>query len=140
KVWMMLRYYGARRVAMCVAEDNALAQYFGELVEASEDFELRAPVTLSICCFRYVPEAARRALEEAGYDEEARAIVDARLDRLNERVMHRVQRGGEAYLSNAGLRGRFTLRACVTNFRTTRADVRATLDAVRRAAREVDSW
>ncbi|HEX5706068.1 MAG TPA: pyridoxal-dependent decarboxylase, partial [Pyrinomonadaceae bacterium] len=47
KVWMMLRYYGARRVAMCVAEDNALAQYFGELVEASEDFELRAPVTLS---------------------------------------------------------------------------------------------
>lgn len=139
KVWMMLRYYGARRVARCIAEDNALADYMGELVNASEEFELLAPVTLSICCFRHVPTDARRALESA-VDDEERETVNVRLDRFNERIMHRVQRGGEAYLSNASLRGRFALRACVTNFRTTRADVRATLDAVRRAAEEVDPW
>jgi len=51
--------------------------------------------------------------------------------------MQRVQRGGTAYLSNAALRGRFALRASITNFRTTRRDLRTTLDAVRAAAREV---
>ncbi|HYN84285.1 MAG TPA: pyridoxal-dependent decarboxylase [Pyrinomonadaceae bacterium] len=139
KVWMMLRYYGARRVARCVAEDNALAAYMGELVEASEGFELLAPVNLSICCFRCVPLDARRALEQT-IDDDERETINARLDRFNERLMHKIQRGGEAYLSNASLRGRFALRACVTNFRTTRADIRATLDAVRRAAEEVDPW
>jgi glutamate/tyrosine decarboxylase-like PLP-dependent enzyme len=136
KVWMMLRYYGARRVAAAITEDNALAAYFGERVRASEDFELLAPVTLGICCFRYVPTDVRRALEAAD-DEAARDELNARLDELNSRVMHSVQRGGRAYLSNAVLRGRFALRASITNFRTTRADVDYTLDVVRDAAGRV---
>ena len=127
KVWALLRYYGARRVAACIAEDNRLAAHMGELVREAEDFELMAPVTLGICCFRYVP---------AEWGREPGENSDARLDELNARVMHRVQRGGEAYVSNAVLRGRFALRASVTNFRTTRHDLRLTLDAIRRAARE----
>jgi glutamate/tyrosine decarboxylase-like PLP-dependent enzyme len=134
KVWMMLRYYGARRIADAIAEDISLAAHFGECVEASEDFELLAPVTLGICCFRYVPPAARLALQRA--DEEERSRLDAELDELNARIMHRVQRGGRAYLSNAMLRGRFALRASITNFRTTRRDIAVTLDAIREAAHE----
>ena len=137
KVWAILRYYGARRVAASIAEDCALAEYLAGLVGAAEDFELMAPVTLGICCFRHVPAGVRRELEEAGSEEE-RENVNARLDELNARVMQRVQRGGAAYLSNATLRGRFALRASITNFRTTRRDLRLTLDAVRRAAREVE--
>jgi glutamate/tyrosine decarboxylase-like PLP-dependent enzyme len=137
KVWAALRYYGARRVSAAIEEDCRVAAYMGERVRASEEFELLAPVTLGICCFRYVPTGARRELENAG-DEARRAEVNARLDELNARVMHRVQRGGVAYLSNAVLRGRFALRASITNFRTTRRDIEITLDAVRRAAREVE--
>lgn len=133
KVWAMLRHYGRARLAAAVADDCALAAYMGERVRAAADFELLAPVTLGICCFRYVPAGERRALD-AATDEAGREEVDARLDRLNERVMYRVQRGGEAYLSNASLRGRFALRASITNFRTTRLDIDLTLDAVRRAA------
>jgi glutamate/tyrosine decarboxylase-like PLP-dependent enzyme len=136
KVWTILRYYGARRVADAIAEDCALAEHLARLVRAAEDFELLAPVTLGICCFRYLPAGARRELEEAKSGEE-RERANARLDALNARVMQRVQRGGTAYLSNAALRGRFALRASITNFRTTRHDLRTTLDAVRAAAREV---
>jgi len=134
KVWAMLSYYGARRVAAAIEEDCSLAEYMSERVTASEDFELLAPATLGICCFRYAPAAARRELEAAA-DGGARERIDARLDDLNARVMQRVQRGGEAYLSNADLRGRFALRASITNYRTTRRDIDLTLDAVRRAAR-----
>ncbi len=134
KVWLMLRYYGLRRISAAIAADNALAAYMAEQVSASEDLELLAPATLGICCFRYVPAEMRRALEEAGTDARL-ASVQAGLDELNARLMHRIQRGGEAYLSNALLRGRFALRASITNFRTTRRDIDTTLDVVRRAAR-----
>ncbi|HYG80826.1 MAG TPA: pyridoxal-dependent decarboxylase [Pyrinomonadaceae bacterium] len=119
KIWLMLRYYGTRRVAAAIAKDNRLAAELGALVNASDDFELLAPVELSICCFRYVPPGA--------HDDEE-------LNELNARVMHKVQRGGRAYLSNAVVGGRYGLRACVTNFRTTSRDMRATLDIVREAA------
>ncbi|HEV7843451.1 MAG TPA: pyridoxal-dependent decarboxylase, partial [Pyrinomonadaceae bacterium] len=137
KLWLTLRYYGTRRLAEAISSDNALAQYLAGALRASEDFELLAPVTLSICCFRYMPEALRLRLEGARSEEESEAI-NSELDRMNTRIMHAVQRGGRAYLSNATLRGRFALRACITNFRTTRADLDRTLDIIRDAARELD--
>jgi glutamate/tyrosine decarboxylase-like PLP-dependent enzyme len=74
----------------------------------------------------------RRRLESS--DEEERARANNELDDLNARIMHSVQREGRAYLSNATLNGRYALRACITNFRTTRADIDLTLAVVREAA------
>jgi aromatic-L-amino-acid/L-tryptophan decarboxylase len=55
---------------------------------------------------------------------------DEYLNRLNERLMTELQVDGRAYLSNAILRGRFVLRACIVNFRTEATDVQALLDVV----------
>jgi glutamate/tyrosine decarboxylase-like PLP-dependent enzyme len=57
------------------------------------------------------------------------------LNQLNERIMALVQKGGRAYVSNATVNGRFALRACITNFRTTKADIEGTVAAIRDAAR-----
>jgi aromatic-L-amino-acid decarboxylase len=135
KVWAILSYYGARRVSASIEEDCAMAEYMAARVEVSEDLELLAPVALGICCFRYAPASLRDELAKSGGGDE-RERLNARLDELNARVMRRVQRGGEAYVSNAVLRGRFALRASITNFRTTRRDVDLTLDAVRRGGNE----
>ncbi len=134
KIWLMLRYYGTRRVAAAIKADNALAFELAERIRQSEDFELLAPVELSICCFRYAPSELRQRLAAEDVDERAR--VNEELDELNARIMQRVQRGGRAYLSNATIRGSYALRACITNFRTTSEDIRTTLDIVREAARE----
>ena len=136
KIWMMLCYYGARRIRAAVSDDNDLAAYLAERVHLAEDFELLAPVELSICCFRYVPPAVRDALREAETEAE-RARLNAELDQLNAALMHSVQRGGRAYLSNVTLKGSYGLRACIVNFRTTRDDIDRTLDIVREAAREI---
>src|SRR5256714_13294179 len=135
KIWLMLRYYGSRKVSGAITDDCCMAQYFAERVEASEDFELLAPVELSICCFRYVPVEFAREFQAA--NDEERASLNEKLDELNAHIMHTVQRGGLAYLSNATLRARFALRACITNFRTTRADIDSTLEIIREAAREI---
>lgn len=137
KVWMLLRYYGTRRLSEAISNDNALAQYMADRIRASEEFELLAPVSLSICCFRYVPEALRLSREEKrGVDDST--AKEREQDETNMRIMHAVQRSGHAYISNATLRGRFALRACITNFRTTRADIDRTLEIIREAARELD--
>ncbi|HKG77950.1 MAG TPA: pyridoxal-dependent decarboxylase, partial [Pyrinomonadaceae bacterium] len=122
KVWLTLQYYGTRRIAEAISEDISLAGYLGEVVSKADDFELLAPVELSICCFRYVP---------AGTSSEAE------LDQLNERIMGLVQKGGRAYVSNATVNGRFALRACITNFRTTQSDIDETIEAIREVAEDL---
>ena len=138
KVWLALKYYGVDRIAAAIAEDISLASYLAESVSGASEFELLAPAELSICCFRYVPPEARRKLEMAT-DSETLAGTNSELNHLNERIMLAVQRGGRAYLSNAMLDGKFALRACIINFRTTKADIDLTLDIVRDAARQIES-
>ena len=132
KIWLTLRYYGVQRIARAISEDNAMASYLGEQVEAASDFELLAAPELSICCFRYVPPTLQMRLQSG--NEAARAEVDAELGQLNTNIMNAVQRGGRAYLSSATIRGKFALRTCITNFRTTRADIDLTLEIIREAA------
>jgi glutamate/tyrosine decarboxylase-like PLP-dependent enzyme len=136
KVWIMLKYYGTQRVSAAIAEDLSLAEYMASQVKEADDLELLAPTDLSICCFRYVPISTKKQLD-AAQDSVERDLINSELNRLNEKIMLSVQRGGRAYLSNAMLHGKFAMRACIINFRTTRADIDLTLETVREAAREI---
>jgi hypothetical protein len=60
------------------------------------------------------------------------------LNDLNRELLTRLQRGGEAYLSNAIIGGKYALRACIVNFRTTLEDVKKLLPLVIRLGEEVD--
>lgn len=132
KIWVTLRYYGVRRIAEAISGDIALTAYLAESIERADDFELLAPVELSICCFRYVPQSLRARLQTK------KEFVETQLDELNSRIMNSIQRGGRAYVSNATLNGKFALRACITNFRTTRADIDQTLEIIREAGRRIE--
>jgi aromatic-L-amino-acid decarboxylase len=137
KVWMMLKSAGTRALGEAIEKNIACAKRLARLVEASEDFEMLAPVELSIFCFRYIPASARRELRGAsrGRAEE----INRGLDELNERVMVELQRDGDAYLSNARVRGRFSLRGCVINYRTTERDMEILLEDVRRVAEKIEA-
>jgi aromatic-L-amino-acid decarboxylase len=116
-LWLLVKSVGARALGEAIAENIACAKYFEELVQASDDFEMLAPVELSIFCFRYRPR---------GFTGD--------LDKLNERVMLALQRAGSSYVSNARIGGNFALRGCVLNYRTTRRDMEILLEDVRKAA------
>lgn len=132
KVWMMLKGVGVRVLGEMIEKDMACARHLEKLVQASEDFEMLAPVELSIFCFRYVPPRLKRARADA--DEAGCARIDEQLDALNERLLVALQQDGSSYLSNARLRGRFSLRGCVMNYRTTLRDMEILLDDLRRLA------
>jgi len=129
KVWMILKGAGIRSLGEAIEKDLACARHFERLVQMSEDFEMLAPVELSIFCFRYVPTELKK--KHATADA---ARIDADLDALNERLLVELQRDGSSYLSNARIDGRFALRGCVMNFRTTLRDMEILLDDLRRVA------
>ena len=116
KVWMLLKGVGLRAIRATIEENIQCAKYLETLVRQSNDFEMLAPVELSIFCFRHVPEG----------------LFD--LDTYNERLLVALQRDGSSYLSNATLHGRFALRGCVLNYRTTRRDMEILLEDIRRVA------
>lgn len=116
-LWLLLQHVGARRLGEAIEENIACARYLAELVERSDDFEMLAPVGLSVFCFRHVPRGFTGDLND-----------------WNERLLVRLQRDGSSYLSNAQVNGKFALRGCVLNYRTTRRDMEILLEDVRKAA------
>ena len=129
KVWLALRQVGRRGCEASIREDIALARRLYE--RCAEHHELEAATCeLSIATFRFVP----RDLGPRTAERE----VAAYLDQLNETLMERLMAGGEAFVSNAVIEGRFLLRACVVNFRTTTADVDALPEIVAVAGRALD--
>ena len=137
KVWMLLKGVGLRALSEAIEKDLACARHFEMLVQNSEDFEMLAPVELSIFCFRHLPARLKRALATASHSE--RETIEEQLDAHNERLLLALQRDGSSYLSNARLRGRFSLRGCVMNYRTTLGDMEILLDDLRRVAALIET-
>jgi hypothetical protein len=65
--------------------------------------------------------------------------VEEYLNQLNTELLTRLQNSGETYLSNAIIDGKFALRACIVNFRTSLEDIEALPEIVLRIGREVDT-
>lgn len=127
KVWLALRQVGRAGYVEMISDDILLAQDLYQLVEAHP--ELQAYTRgLSITTFRYVPPDLTTGSER----------VEVYLNQLNTELLNRLQKSGEALLSNAVVRGTFLLRACVVNFRTSLEDIEALPGIVTRIGREVD--
>ncbi|PYL72022.1 MAG: hypothetical protein DMF26_17695, partial [Verrucomicrobia bacterium] len=124
KVWMLLKGVGLDALTEAIESNLACARYLESMVRASDDFEMVVPVELSIFCFRHVPVQLRNQSPKA-------------IDAFNERLLVALQRDGSSYLSNATLGGRFALRGCVLNYRTTLRDMEILLDDLRRVAKSL---
>ena len=114
KVWMTIRQVGRAGYQRMIGDDCALARELFELASTHEELEALT-CSLSIATFRYVGKGKRRSESE--------------LNELNAAILAKLQKDGGVYPSNAVIGGRFALRACIVNFRTTSADVRALVDA-----------
>ena len=130
KVWLALQQAGRSGFARMIAEDMELARHFHRLASAHPELEA-VTCSLSIATFRYVPPDLRA---RAGA-----ADVAEYLDALNRDLLTRVERSGEAFFSNAVVGGRFLLRLCIVNFRTSRADIEALPELIARLGRQADA-
>lgn len=128
KVWLALQHAGRKGYEQMLSEDIRLAKELHTLVGKQAELEALT-CSLSITTFRYVPRGMKAGSAE----------TEAYLNTLNTELLTRLQGGGEAYLSNAVIDGKFALRACIVNFRTSLADIEALPVLVIRLGREVDA-
>ena len=130
KVWLALRHVGAAGYRRMIGDDMRLSQAMADAVRRHAELEF-VTQSLSITTFRFVPLDARPSVEHAE--------TERYLDALNREILDRLQRGGEAFVSNAVVGGRYVLRACIVNFHTSRADVEALPEIVARIGRHAHS-
>jgi aromatic-L-amino-acid decarboxylase len=121
KVWMTIRQVGRDGYVRMIRDDIALARELYELTAKHAELEAFTN-SLSISTFRYVPLKLRAAANKVETKEHTI------LNDLNAAILDKMQKDGLVYLSNAVIGGRYALRACVVNFRTTSADIRAVVD------------
>jgi aromatic-L-amino-acid/L-tryptophan decarboxylase len=124
KLWLSLRYHGLEAFRQSIKNDLAYARDLAEKIVNEPELELLAPVELSAVCFRYLGTGGRS---------------EGDLNRLNPAILKEVNKKGRVYLSNATLRAKFCLRACIVNHRTKPEDldvvISEVLDAGRAASR-----
>ena len=121
KVWLALQQIGRAGYLESIAEDMRLSRKLFDLLQKHAEFEALTQ-DLSITTFRYVPPDLRSRLGDPA--------VEKSLNELNEALLARVEQSGKAFFSNAVIGGRFALRACIVNFRTSDADIEAVPEIV----------
>jgi aromatic-L-amino-acid decarboxylase len=110
KLWFVMRAYGASGLRAHLARQIELAQLFASWVDNHPEFERLAPVPFSVVCFRLNPPGT--------------SLSAAEIDRLNERLLDRVNRTGKVFLSHTRVGGRFALRMAIGHERTREEHVR----------------
>ena len=107
KLWFVIRYYGVEGLQHHIREHVRLAQQFVEWVRGDARFELAAPATLNLVCFR---------LRSGDPD--------------NQLLMDRLNTSGDLYLTHTKLDGKFTLRMCIGQTNTEARHVERTWERI----------
>ena len=116
KLWFVMRYYGRKKIEAILRYHIALAHELSDAVRADKRFEVVAPTTLSLVCFRY-----------RGTDDENKQIID------------RLNASGLTFLAGNVLDGRFVIRYAIGNIATAREDVVAVWEKIQEAAAAIAS-
>jgi aromatic-L-amino-acid decarboxylase len=128
KVWLGLRQAGREGYVRMIGDDCRLARELHAAADAHPEIEATS-LGLSIATFRYVPADLSPGDAE----------TESYLNTLNEALVARLKTGGDLFVTNAMVAGRYVLRACIVNFRTTLEDARAIPELAARAGRALDA-
>lgn len=103
KLWFVLRAFGLEGLQARLRQHCALAESFAARVSAAPEWELLAPVEMSVVCFRHRP---------------AQLSEDA-LRWHNAKILEKVNASGRVFISHTSLANRYALRVAIGNLRTT---------------------
>ncbi len=112
KLWFVIRHYGVEGLRELVRHHVRLAERFESLVRGDERFEVCAPRTMNLVCFRLRGD-----------------------DAANEALLERVNASGRAYLSHTKLDGRYTLRMSIGQTRVEARHVDAAWELISSSVR-----
>ena len=126
KVWLSLQQVGRSGYIKMISEDIQLSKLLFDLADRHPELEAITQ-NLSITTLRYVP---------LKYDHNIENKEDY-LNKLNEALLNELQQGGEVFLSNAVVNGKYCLRGCIVNFRTSKKDIAEIIEIIVREGKKL---
>ena len=120
KLWFHLRIDGIEAIRQRLRRDIDNARWFAEQVEATEHWQVLAPVNLQTVCIRHEP---------SGLKNEA-------LDAHSLRWVNQINQSGKAFMSASQLDGRWMIRVSIGVESTTRAHVEALWQLIQDTVRQ----
>jgi aromatic-L-amino-acid/L-tryptophan decarboxylase len=113
KLWVSLHTFGADAFRAAIERSLELAEHAATRLHAHSDFELCAPQSLSVVCFR-------RRFDGVEDEDE--------LEDRNAGLVAALEQSGLGLVSSTRLRGRYAIRLCILNHSSTLQDVDRVLE------------
>lgn len=98
KLWFVLRSFGTENLQEKLRMHILMAKELAEKIEQEEGFEIMAPVTLNLVCFRYKPK---------GIEDESE------INRINEMLLKNINASGKAYMTHTKVDGKYAIRMVI---------------------------
>jgi len=111
KLWFVMRYFGREGISAILRDHLEFAQELAGWIRADSRFEVMAPVSFSLVCFRLTSS-----------------------NEANQRLLDAINASGRAFLSHTVLNGIFTLRFAIGNIKTNRDDLAGTWSQIQQCA------
>ncbi len=121
KLWFVIRNFGVEGLKEKIRCHITLAKEMEQQIIDSNNFEMVTPRTLNLLCFRYKPKNIKD---------------NGKLNRLNEELLHKINSGGQAFLTHTKLNGIYTLRMVIGQTNVTKEHVQKTWELIRNSVGE----
>jgi aromatic-L-amino-acid decarboxylase len=119
KLWSVIRMYGVEGLQEKIRSHVKIARRLAEMVAKEHDFQILAPVTINVVCFRYKPKG----------------IKEEDLNKFNETLIHKLNDSGKVYLSHTVINGIYTIRMVTGQTNVTMEHVEKAWDLIKKTAR-----
>lgn len=122
KLWMAMKFMGRAGYAQVIERQIKLTEYLASCIDGLGDFQRLGEVETAVCCFKFLPAAARNA-------------SPADQDRLQQRLQQRIERSGEAWITTTVLHGRRAMRVNINSFLTEQRHIDDLVELLKRESK-----
>jgi aromatic-L-amino-acid/L-tryptophan decarboxylase len=122
KLWFVIRNFGVKGLQEKLRYHITIAKNLEKKIREEKEFEILAPVTFNLICFRYKPTGV--------YSEEE-------LNVINEKLMHKVNETGKIYFTHTKLNGKFSLRLVIAQTNVTEKHVNEAWKLIKDTANKI---
>jgi aromatic-L-amino-acid decarboxylase len=134
KAWLIFRSFGREGMAARLREHIRLANLFADWINSDNRFELAAPASMGVVCFRFVGSVA--GVGDPG-PRSAPSAAEDKMDQLNSDIVEKINASGRAYLTQTKLRGRTVMRIGLGNVLTTEKHLRKAWEMIGETAKSL---